>query len=396
MHKIFKIAIILLVFFNSFGAKTQSLDSYIDSIVGLCSYDSVLQNLTFFEEYGIKTPGSEDLNNTADWIISRHQYFGYEDIQRDTFIYNGHELYNIVVTKTGTTYPNQYLIVDGHYDTYGGPGANDNGSGVSIIMEVARLMQSIETEYSVKFIYFSAEEQGLVGSNHYVDNTVIPENMDILLVFNIDEVGGVNGMSNTIITCERDEGPPTSNNELSAAYTDTLASCVGLYSNLSTSIYYAYGSDYMPFEDAGEIITGLYEYNESPYPHGINDSISNLDVDYVFEIAKASTGASLYFSKAYKEEDTTNISVISLEEQTSSISLYPNPVQSELNFELSDFAYTQCKASVYTTYGQIVFEEVIDAIKKRNRLNVKHLPKGFYLLKLEFDNKTITQKFLKQ
>ncbi len=72
-------------------------------------------------------------------------------------------------------------------------------------MELARLMKDLNTEYSIKFIHFSGEEDGLIGSQYYVNNTVIPENLDISLVLNLDQIGGVNGMNNNTITCERDE-----------------------------------------------------------------------------------------------------------------------------------------------------------------------------------------------
>lgn len=308
----------------------QTYDPLIQEKVDQLSYDSLLLNLQDFENLGIKNISSEELKETAQWIINKYEYWGYENIEMDTFYLSGQTLYNIVITKTGTLYPDQYVIVDGHYDTYNGPGVNDNGTGTAILLETARIMKDVQTPYSVKFIHFSAEELGLVGSSFYVENTVLPEEMDIRLVFNIDEVGGVAGEINNTITCERDETPPNVNNAASAAFTDTLVNMVELYSSLSTFINYAYGSDYVPFMQNGYIVTGLYEYNESPYPHTINDSLSYVDVDYIFEITKASLAASLYFSN-YIDDPGTKIKRNN--ENTYSFKIYPNPFHQYFEFE---------------------------------------------------------------
>ncbi|WP_435525179.1 M28 family peptidase [Chryseobacterium indoltheticum] len=69
---------------------------------------------------------------------------------------------------------------------------SDNGSGTAILLEAARILKDVPTEYSVKFIHFSGEEQGLVGSNHYVNNVVFSNNvrqLNLKVVFNIDQVG---------------------------------------------------------------------------------------------------------------------------------------------------------------------------------------------------------------
>src|SRR5690606_30261960 len=141
---------------------------------------------------------------------------------------------NIIVTKTGTLYPDQFVIIDGHYDTINGPGVNDNGSGTSIILEIARILKDVPTEYSIKFIHFTAEELGLIGSYHYVQEVAVPQNLNIKLVLNIDQVGGVAGETNHTITCERDEDGPNSNNNASDIATTQLANLIGLYSDLNT------------------------------------------------------------------------------------------------------------------------------------------------------------------
>jgi len=274
LKKTFKL---LLIFFaaNSIHIVAQDFDPFIQEKVNQLSYDSIYLRLQQFEGLGIKEIGTEELDNTGDWIINFYLQNGYSNIEIDSFYIGQNLVYNIIVTKTGTVYPDTYLIVDGHFDTSNGPGVNDNGSGTASILETARMMKDIETAYSIKFIHFTAEEVGLVGSTHYVENTVIPGDLEIRLVFNIDQVGGVAGEVNNTVTCERDEFSPIENNAESAAFTDTLANLTEMYSNLNTAISFAYGSDYVPFMLSGYVVTGLYENNESPYTHTINDSLAN-------------------------------------------------------------------------------------------------------------------------
>ena len=348
---------IIFVFLLTFSERStaQEFDPFIQEKVDLLSYDSLYQKLQQFENLGIKEIGSQNLDNTRDWIISFYEQNGYTDIELDSFNIGQNQVYNIIVTKTGTVYPNTYLIVDGHYDTYNGPGVNDNGSGTTTVLEVARMLKNVETEYSIKFIHFTAEEIGLVGSAHYVENVVIPEEMDIRLVFNIDEVGGVAGEVNNTITCERDEWSPTGNNAASAAFTDTLANLTEMYSSLTASISYAYGSDYVPFMQNGYVVTGLYEFNESPFPHTINDSLSNLDPEYVFEVTKTSLAATLYFSRMVN----TNTLVLPAFENLLAFEISPIPFKN--HFELKNPLDETVQLMFFDITGNLVFQSNIRA-----------------------------------
>ena len=366
--------IILIIFCVSiFKTNAQSYNTFYGGIVTNCSYDSIEQHLIDFENLGVKEPGTAALNNTLDWLISHYQSYGYTDIIIDTFTYNGNEVYNLIVTKTGTHYPNTYFVLDGHYDTKTGTGTNDNGSGTSIILETARLMKNVDTKFSVKFIHFSMEEVGLVGSTHYVNNIAFPNGMDIKLLFNIDEVGGINGMVNNTIVCERDQANPTAANDASWAYTDTLATCVELYSNLFTTISYAYASDYMPFQAKDYVITGLFEDHYSPYAHTLGDSLGNMDIPYVFEIAKGTIGASLYFAEAY---ETTGIEELN----ENNFSIYPNPAKDLITLEIDSYKQP-LRIKLINTIGEIVISETITSNIKL--IDVKNLPAGIYYLAIE-------------
>lgn len=366
----------------------QTFNPYYASIVANCEYDSVDTYLNDFTNFGVKELGTSALDNTKDWIISKYNEWGYTDIVEDPFSYSGMTTENIIVTKQGSVYPNTYLIIDGHYDTKNGVGSNDNGSGTAIILEMARIFKDIETEYSIKFIHFSGEEDGLIGSQHYVDNTVVPDNLDILLVYNIDEVGGISGMVNDVIVCERDESPPTASNGASDAMTSILAGCIELYSSLDTEISYAYASDYMPFQDNGEVITGLYEKNESPYAHTALDNMSNLDVPYIFEVAKGGLGAALEF--AIPIESGAGL----VESDVLQISAVPNPSSGVFKL-LSNYPLTETvKISVTDLLGKCVLQITEPSLTNGLQIDLSKQTSGSYFLSVETSQLKKTTKII--
>ncbi len=384
MKAFYTFLLIIAVLFNS-STFAQTYDSYYGSIVSQCSYDSIDAHLTQLENLGVKEIGTAALDNTLSWLINQYTSYGYTNIEIDTFTYSSTNAYNLIVTKQGTLYPNTYVIVDGHYDTKTGTGTNDNGSGVSIILETARLLQNVNTKYSIKFINFSQEEVGYVGSWNYVNNTVIPTNLDIKVLLNIDEVGGVFGMVNNTIVCERDESSPSASNAASADYTDTLANCVSLYSNLLTEISYAYSSDYMPFQFNNEIITGLFEKNQSTHPHTATDLKINMDVNYVYEIAKATIGASLYFAVAYF---TTDIH----QENNYNFSVYPNPTKDMLTINMGNLATENTTLKLVSVIGETVIEKQVNSTLEK--LNISSLPSGVYFLIINSPTSQITEKII--
>src|SRR5690554_6956612 len=328
--KFFHLTTIITCFLTTYSFQAQVFTTFYNQIIQNASSDNILDDLNTFEDFGVKEAGTSAIEATKDWIIARYQSLGYSNIETQSFNVYGRSTSNIIITKTGSLYPNTFLIIDGHYDTANGPGTNDNGSGTVLILELARLLKNVDTEYSIKFIHFSGEEDGLIGSQYYVNNTVIPQNMDIKLVLNIDQVGGVNGMTNNSIVCERDQSnSPRSNNAASNIATNQLAACIELYSSLNTEISYAYGSDYVPFEDNGEVITGLYESNETPYSHGPNDVLANMDPTYLFEVTKGTLGAAMFFAEV--DFNALQVESYSID---ASINMFPNPVQQTLHINV--------------------------------------------------------------
>ena len=102
---------------------------------------------------------------------------------------------NILGIVKGTTVPDSFLVFTAHYDHLGTlgtntyfPGANDNASGVSMLLNLSKTIEQQPLKYSTAFIFFTGEEAGLIGSHYYTQHPIIPLNKIRFLV-NIDLAG---------------------------------------------------------------------------------------------------------------------------------------------------------------------------------------------------------------
>ncbi|OUR99455.1 hypothetical protein A9Q86_12880 [Flavobacteriales bacterium 33_180_T64] len=365
----------------------QSFNQFYADIVASTLETNVLNDLTAFENLGIKTVGSSALANTESWITTRYQNLGYTDIVLQPFTYSSGTSNNIIITKTGSLYPNTFVIIDAHYDTINGPGTNDNGTGTVLLLELARLLKNIDTEYSIKFIHFSGEEDGLIGSNYYVNNTVVPQNLDIKIVFNIDEVGGVNGMTNDSVVCERDLSNPSFNNAASNAATLVLANCIEFYSNLNSEISYAFASDYVPFENNGEIITGLYESNVSPVNHTSNDNLANMDVTYAYEVTKGALGAAMEFAVAFE-----SLSINDQDYFENTVSISPNPSKNYLKIEFKNPLEYTVDFKLINMLGENVYQNTLT--KQTQTIAIDSIASAQYLAVFNINNKRFVKTII--
>ncbi|HZE21086.1 MAG TPA: M28 family peptidase [Desulfobaccales bacterium] len=104
-------------------------------------------------ERSIYRPGN--LQAAADYVHQNFVAMGYTP-RRQTYVYMREPVSNIIA---GDESPDGYYILGAHYDTVGGtPGADDNASGVAVLLEVARLARSLKPPRPWAFIGFACEE----------------------------------------------------------------------------------------------------------------------------------------------------------------------------------------------------------------------------------------------
>jgi Zn-dependent M28 family amino/carboxypeptidase len=113
----------------------------------------------------------------------------------DNSFVSSFKAYNVAGVVKGTKKPDSMIIITAHYDHLGGmgketyfPGANDNASGIALLLNLARYYAANPQPYSIGFILFAGEEAGLIGSKHFTENPLVPLR-NIRFLLNTDLAG---------------------------------------------------------------------------------------------------------------------------------------------------------------------------------------------------------------
>jgi len=216
-----------------------------------------------------------------------------------------------IIADSPTGNSDKVVVVGAHLDSVvEGPGINDNGSGSSTILEIAEQMAElgIRNRQQVRFTFWGAEESGLLGSEHYVNNLEADELGKIVANLNFDMVGSPNYVrfvydgdgSDTPLA-----GPPGSA-QIEQVFNTYFAS-----QGLETEPTEFNGrSDYGPFIAVGIPAGGLFSGAEGiktaeqatvyggtagvaydPCYHQACDTINNLNTQALFELGDAAAHA---------------------------------------------------------------------------------------------------------
>ena len=195
-------------------------------------------------------------------------------IDFDNKFFDEYKTQNVVGFVKGKKYPDKYYAFTAHYDHLGMmgktamfPGANDNASGTSMLMDLARFYSLPENQpdYSIVFMAFSGEESGLNGSSFFAANPLLPLKK-IKLLINLDMVGsGSDGITvvNSSVYPDLLEKMRKINNEYSLLkqVKERGESC---------------NSDHCPFYQKGVKSVFIYTMGkELPEYHTVNDKSEN-------------------------------------------------------------------------------------------------------------------------
>ncbi len=268
----------------------------LDSLIGLVSQDTVtaylerLQAFTGIVVDGIDTTITGRLTGTdsnyaaRDWIAERFISYGLDSVVLDSF--TGQQLgdgavpaFNVIGYKTGSRYPGRHIIVGGHFDAVREcPGADDNGTGATGTLEIARVLAGIETEMTLIFITFDSEESGLHGSKHYAE-AAAARGDTIVYMLNMDMIGHETNSTQATLYLGTGDEPYAL---LWGKLADSLVGITGILSGQSGN------SDHAPFAQRGYDVTFVHEYFTSTHYHSRTDSTTYINFDYMTRMIQAS------------------------------------------------------------------------------------------------------------
>jgi photosystem II stability/assembly factor-like uncharacterized protein len=293
------------------------------------------------------------INPNEGWIVGaglvRHSTNGgldWED-QRDGIRAGD---VNVVGTKQGTTDPEEIYIICGHYDcisqipqTYA-PGADDNGTGTVSVIEAARVLGAYDFEATMRFVCFTREEQGLVGSGAYV-REAYERGDSIVAALNFDMIGYEDVHPEDVnIICN------TPSQWLGDEYEDAVSIYVpDLDIHRQTASHV--GSDNSSFWDYGYTsFCGIEDYPlNNPQYHRTTDRVSTIDFDFYTDVVKGAVATLARMARV----DTVTSSVARVPE-SGMLRASPNPGRGVIAFEMRTRGDVAGSFEIYDVGGRLV------------------------------------------
>jgi len=268
-----------------------------DSLADLINQDSLYSYVTRLENFQTRFIMTSGNAQARQWIKSKFLSFGYTDVSiqqfgvtsnRYDYELENYPAYNVLCYKPGTQKPDKLIVIGAHYDTvnldaddYGltySPGADDNATGTAAVLELARILKDVETNYTVVFAAFSAEEWGLFGSEHLA-SVMDMEDAKVVLMMNFDMLGNVYSHPNIIkYYCG-----------WSDAYYDAFSAAASRIAGMTTiNEDDACSSDDRSFYNFGFSSLCTHEYDFNNNIHSDYDISSILNFDYMENLVKVS------------------------------------------------------------------------------------------------------------
>jgi photosystem II stability/assembly factor-like uncharacterized protein len=260
--------------------------------------------------------GANWISQPSDYNYSGYSYFeicmvdtlrgwatGYNDIQYTLNggqswnsqmgnIYPRVEKYNVVGVLPGQTRPGKECLITAHYDDTSedpynyAPGADDNASGTAAVLTAANILKDYQFDYTLKFVGFAGEEQGLLGSGAYAEKAA-QRGDTIIGVFNFDMIAWENNGDNVI---ELHAGTGAS----SGALADIMTGVISDYSLSLVPHKITSGatdrSDHASFWTYGyPAVLGIEDMTNdfNAYYHSTSDLIGYFDFPYFTDFSKA-------------------------------------------------------------------------------------------------------------
>ncbi len=166
-------------------------DSLVQVLVDRVSPDSVLANINRLVAFYTRYSTTDSCRRAMEYVRERLEGYGCDSTYTEPF----RPTYapNTVGVKYGTVNPRRIYIVCGHVDNTSdvppnrAPGADDNASGTSAVLEAARVFADVQFENTVLFIGFAGEEQGLYGSDSFATRAY-RRGDSIMAVLNFDMI----------------------------------------------------------------------------------------------------------------------------------------------------------------------------------------------------------------
>jgi len=220
-----------------------------------------------------------------DWLVQQFQGIAnISSVTTPSFTFNyasqQRSAENVLAIMPGTTTPDEWVIVGGHYDsrntvntsTVNTPGAEDNATGCAGVLEMARVLSQFAPQRSVLFMCYSGEEQGLFGSAAHAQSLLASGDATrVAFMLNMDMIGYSGDADLDVLIESTALGQPA------FARFGALASIYAPSLRIVTSLSPCC-SDHIPYLNVGipAVLTIANDWNSYIYYHTANDVPANV------------------------------------------------------------------------------------------------------------------------
>lgn len=238
------------------------------------------------QDFGPHPTGSAPYNALGKYLYNTLSSFNLS-VRYDPWKYKLRQGKNIEATLSGQESCRRIVILSAHYDSVAiSPGADDDGSGVAVVLAAAEIMSHYRFNDTIKFVLFSGEEQGLYGSHEYVQKAFASKE-NIIGDLNLDGVGYAATSDNGHKIKHYANNQSVWMVDISENITSIYAAAIGLDVVKLPSVTF---SDQQSFIDYNYQASYLNEYSLDPYYHTSDDRIEHMNITYLAKVCKLAIG----------------------------------------------------------------------------------------------------------
>ena len=292
----------------------ESLSDDIKGVVQKASVNRISGYASDLYRFGSKFITEPGNHKAIEYLTSTLKSFGYEVEQQWFDPRPGVPSANVIATLPGTLNPDLVYVISSHFDSVRrGPGADDNSSGTTALIEAARMLVDHPMPATIQFAFFTGEEAGLLGSREFVRQAV-ENKVNLVGALNNDMVGWANNhrLDNTI-------------RYSNVGIRDIQHAAAFLFTDLITydAKYYKSTDAHAYFEAYGDIVGGIGSYPilSSPHYHQSHDVLEIINQKLVTEVSKTTVGTIMLMASSPAR--LSNIKIDNIDEGVGLVSWTP-------------------------------------------------------------------------
>ncbi len=388
-------SLMFFVFAPFFGQSwNRTASDPIGQMVSMVSESTYTRYINALESFGTRHALRPNRDSVASWIAYQFQQAGYSDVVLDHFIYDTTTQSNVVATLPGSDTTTGEIVIGAHYDSqsfnpFFAPGADDNASGTSAVLEIARVLKagSYTPRRTLRLIAFGAEEMGLKGSEWYASRLIFQQRT-ISFMINFDMIGtrfAAQGDRNVDIVW------------YDGAYAEALqdTTLIGQYTTLNPVLTTKnrFNSDSWSFAQRGIKSVFHIESDFSLVYHSPNDSVYRLDLEYATENVKG--GLAMYLT-----QDGRIVSGAPSIEQPETWTLgqnYPNPFNPKTEIRYQTPEVSHVRLTIHDLLGRevaLLIDQEMSPGRHAATWNARGMASGQYFARLQGGRMILTRPML--